>query len=204
MNPEITMEQQAQLNTWASQRDAILLEISGLENIKGVLLKTNREIAESNKDIADRENVIRGRIEELKINELELPKLLRKEILPLEKEKTLLESKVTSLQKEASLLEEQKMSLRKDIVASLEIFDSLHEKSGTLEKVIGCAVKVSEQNEKDIKKLVDGIISGMEELVSKNNEAILTTNNVIEQLPKVFLEVQRKSLIRNVINPKKI
>jgi chromosome segregation ATPase len=194
MEPEITPEQNSKLETWVAKRDEILSEISSLRTIKEKLEKENKNLADSNTDIETRMNEIRGRIEELKLKESELPTLLRKDIAPLQVTKSNLETDITSLSKIVKLLKEQKESLEKDVAFELETFNSLHGKASILEKFIGHVTEISAKNDRSISKLVEEIKEGMEELVKKKNEANHQTDTVVKELPKVFLEVRRKSI----------
>jgi len=199
MNPEITMEQQAQLNTWASKRDAILLEISGLENIKGVLLKTNIEIAESNKDIEDRMKVIQGRIEELTIKEKELPAMISKEVASLISQRTTLESEITLLKDIVNILSKQKESLNKDIASEFIKFELVKGNALSLEKVVAHVIKVSEGNEEKINSIVKNLGKSLEEIIEVNKKNVFETNIVIDKLPRMLVEIQKKGLIKQKI-----
>ena len=203
METEITPEQKNMLSTWAKQRDSALLEISGLRTEKETLLKHNREISNSSSEIQTRMNVNLGRIEELNIKESELPKLLRKDIAELQNTKTSLQTETSNLLKEIESLSSNKTSLKEDINFSLATLDSLYGKAGKLEEVIGHVTQISTQNESIVQASMKVAKEGLEELVNKNKKVVESTDFILEELPKVFLEIQRKSLIREIVNRKK-
>ena len=203
METEITPEQKNMLNTWVEQRDSALLEISSLKTEKETLLKNNREISNSSSEIQTRMNVNLGRIEELKIKESELPKLIRKDISELQNIKTNLQTETSNLLKENESLSSKKTSLKEDIDFSLATLDSLYGKAGKLEKVIGHVTQISTKNESMVQTSMKAVKEGLEELVKKNKEVVKSTDLILEELPKVFLEIQRKSLVRQIIKHKK-
>jgi len=203
MLPEITPEQNNQLQAWAVQRDKILQEISSLQNEKYNLSKENSQLADSNTDIQNRMIMVSGRIEELNKKEEELPQLLRKDIASLNVTKSTLQTEVESLSKIIDTLTLQKESLKNDISFLMATFDLAHERVGLLDKVIGHVTTVSSENKKNITDLVKSVMESMQVLVEKNNEAITKTNDTINEIPKVFLEVRKKSLVKPVIDNKK-
>jgi len=203
MEREITPEQNEQLNTWAGKRDEILLEISVLKTYNEELDKKNIELSESNTDIQTRVNELRGELKELKIKESELPKLITKEMVPLEARKTKLETEMDSLTKSIISLKELKESLEKDVKKELETLDSLHQKSGKLEKVIGHVTKISSDNEAKVFALLKKVQDGLEEIENKNKQVVSSADSILVELPKVFLEIKKQSLERNIIKKKK-
>lgn len=204
MENEITPEQKEQLKSWAGQRDSVLSEISNLRTIKEKLEKENRELSDSNSEIDIRVNQSVGRIEELSKKERELESLLSKDIASLSSEKNVLESEITNLKKIVEVLEPQKKSLETSISFLTETFNSLHERVGVLDKVVGHVTTVSDKNVSVISDLVSSVKASLQEIIDINLSNVEKTNVVIKELPVVFLEVKRKSLIREVINePKK-
>lgn len=197
---EITTEQKMQLATWAEQRDSILLEISNLRTEKEKLESINKELAESNSDIEIRMNEIVGRIDELLKKEIDLIPLRLKEVSDLESRKTCLESEITSLDNLIKRLQPQKDNLEVSIAFLTDTFKSINDRVGLLDKVIGHVTQISDKNIIVIENFVSSLKKEIQVLIDLNKVNVDKTNFVISELPKVFLEVQRKSLIREKIN----
>lgn len=203
MNPEITKEQQEQLSSWASQRDLLLSEISSLRDTERKLHQRNEELSSSSSEIINKMNQAKGRIEELKIKEAELPELTRKDVSTLKVIKSGLETEILFFKENIKELKDKKDLLEKSISFLTDTFNSLHERVGVLDKVVGHVTEISSKNDKSIQNLVVEIKKGLTEVVEKNKQSVKEMSTVTAELPKVFLEVQRKSLERQVINNKK-
>lgn len=197
MNQDFTKEQKEQLKTWSEQRDELLLEISNLRTEGEKLQTVNKELANSNTDIETRMNVIQGRIEELKIKESELPGVISKEIAFLESKKTTLESEITSLGKAIETLVPQKASLENDIQLALATFEAIKGEALMLDKVVDRVTQVSKENSDKIDLLVSNLATSLEEIVTVNKKNVLETNVVIEKLPTMLMELQKRGLIKN-------
>ncbi len=204
MNPEILPEQKQQLATWASNRDALLLEISNLQSVRGGLEKVNKDLSDSNTDIVARMNEITGRIDELKKVEAELPTKISKEVADLQSQKTCMETEIVNLQKIVDVLVPQKNELESSIAFLTETFSSLNGRVSLLDKVIGHVTTISDKNAGIVESLVATVKNGLQEVVDVSSSLVKESNLVANELPKVFLEVKRQSLERQVINHKKI
>jgi len=199
MDQEITPEQKDQLNTWAGQRDAILLEISNLELEQEKIKTENINLTSSSTDIHDRMKVIQGRIDELEKQEAKLPLLISKEVANLESKKTLLESEVTNLGKIITILVDQKASLEEDVSFALSAFDTVKDEALLLHKIVGHVTEVSGENIKKIDDLVTGVSDSLEEIIEVNRKNVFETNVVIDKVPKMIMEAQKHGLIKNKI-----
>lgn len=204
MNPEITIEQKEQLNTWAGQRDAMLLEISGLRTEQEKLIITNNELSNSSSDISTRLTKTLGRIEELEKKEKELPLLISREIADLKTEKSNLQVENTSLGRINSVLYNEKLGLEASISFLTETFNTMNDRVGLLEKVVGHVTEVSDKNITTINDLISTVKTGMQELIDTNQSVVEKTNTVIGEIPKIVLESKRVSLERSVIKKQKI
>jgi len=199
MDQEITPEQKDQLNTWAGQRDAILLEISNLELEQEKIKTENINLTSSSTDIHDRMKVIQGRIDELEKQEAKLPLLISKEVANLESKKTLLESEVTNLGKIITILVDQKASLEEDVSFALSAFDTVKDEALLLHKIVGHVTEVSGENIKKIDDLVIGLSKSLEEIIEVNRKNVFETNIVIDKVPAMIMEAQKHGLIKNKI-----
>jgi len=193
---EFTKEQQTQLKTWAEQRDELLLEIQNLRTEKEKLEITNKDWAVSSTDIESRMLVIQGRIDELKIKESELPEVISKEVAFLESKKSTLESEITILGKLIDVLTPQKASLESDIEKALATFEVVKGETLLLDKVVGQVTQVSKSNTDKINLLVSDLAASLEEIIAVNRKNVFETNVVLEKLPAMLMELQKRGLIK--------
>jgi len=196
---EMTSEQAEKLETWAGQRDALLLEISNLRKTEEGLQKTNKELAAGNTDIQTRMDVIKGRIEELKIKEAELPPLMLKEVAFLESKKLTLESEIMTLGKLLEVLTTQKVSLESDVSSALATFDVVKGEALLLDKIVNHVTTVSKGNSDKIELLVSNLAKSLEEIIEVNKKNVLETNIVVDKVPAMLIELQKNKLIRTKI-----
>jgi len=196
---ELTTEQRDNLKTWAEQRDSLLSEISILRVSSETLQNTNKELAESNTDMEDRMNVIRGRIVELKIKEGELPEVILKEVAFLQSKKSTLEAEIPVLIKLIEILKSQKTSLETDVSSALSNFDVLKGETLLLDKVVDRVTQVSKGNTDKINLLVKNLAVSLEEIIEVNRKNVFETNIVIDKVPKMIMECQKKGLINKKI-----
>jgi len=198
-NTELTTEQKDQLKTWAEQRDAFLHAIQVLRVEEEKLQSINKDLANSNSDIENRMNVISGRIEELKIKESELPEVISKEVAFLESKKTTLESEIMNLGKILVILENQKEGLDSDVKNALATFEVIKGETLLLDKVVDRVTQVSKKNSDEIDLLVKNLAVSLEEIINVNKKNVFETNIVIDKVPKMIMECQKKGLINKKI-----
>lgn len=199
MQPEITPEQNSQLSAWATQRDAILLEISGLKTNRDQLLEQNKTIASAYQETETQMNIVKGRIIELEEKETERANLVSKVISSLESEKSILETRIIDLSKVIDALTTQKESLVEDIQSSLLVLDSVKEGTSSLASVVEHVIKVSGDNKLVIEGLMESMKKSSQEVVDLNNKNVKATNFVIEKVPAMLVELQKRNLIRKLI-----
>jgi DNA repair exonuclease SbcCD ATPase subunit len=197
---EITPEQKAQIETWAGQRDAILLEISNLRTEREKLETMNRNLATSCGMIEEKFNRLIGRLTELDKVEKDYNDITSNELHNTLIVKARLESEVTSLEKVIKALSPQKESLQKDITALTDIYNTMNNRAGVLEKVVAHVTTTSEKNVAVFDELVSKVSKSMQELIAVNKKAVSETDMVVKELPKVFFDVQRASLQKHKIN----
>lgn len=199
MFPEITPEQKEQLSTWADQRDALLFEISGLRTEKEKLEAKNIDLASSYTKINDEMNQVTGRIAELEKKEKELADLKSKEVTSLESEKSRLNSEIINFKNIISILVEQKKSIEHDVVVLTEVFNKVNDRVSDLDKIVDHVTRVSSDNKHEIDELTINLKKTINELIDVNTKNVFETNVVIDKLPKMLVEAQRKGLIRHKI-----
>jgi predicted nucleic acid-binding Zn-ribbon protein len=199
MNEELTTEQKENLKTWSEQRDSILSDISVLKTENEKLQKINNDLSNSNTEIETRMNEIRGRIEELKIKESEIPLVILKEVAHLQSKKTTLESEIDSLTKIVGILLSQKTSLENDVSLALSTFNTVKDETLLLDKVVDRVTTVSQNNSNRIDSLVNNLESSLKEIIEVNKKNVFETNIVIDKVPKMIMELQKHGLIKNKI-----
>jgi len=199
MDPEMTSEQKENLKTWAEQRDSILSAVSVLISEREKLQRINNELTASNTDIETRMNEIRGRIEELKIKESELPLAISKEVAFLQSKKDTLSAEINSLSKIVEILTSQKTSLEADVSFALNAFDVVKGETFLLDKIVDRVATVSQDNTNKIDSLVANLATSLEEIIEVNRKNVFETNVVIEKLPAMIMEAQKHGLIKNKI-----
>lgn len=200
---EITPEQQAQLDTWAGKRDALISEVAGLESRKEKLGSEIKDMATSYADIEERRTQYIGRIEELIQKEKDLYSLTPKELVELRIEKSTLQSEITLLKSSVNELNLLKFEAKNDVAFASDVLKSMTERANALESVVGNTMEVNKANVSIIENMVESVKNGLQSIINSNNENVEKTNVVINDLPKVFLEVKRQSLERNTIKKQK-
>jgi len=192
MPPEISPEQNAQLASWAAQRDAALLEISVLRTERDALGVANKNLAASNTDIEMRANVIEGRILELTKKETEFKNVVSAENAALSSEKTGLQSDTANLRGEIVVLQTQKNVL-KDMLATLtDVYDRVFGRAEVLDKVVDHVTTVNKNNIREIEMLLGTLKSSVQGVIDVNADNVGKANFVISELPRVFFDLHRK------------
>lgn len=200
MNPEITPEQNKQLETWAAKRDSILADIAVAEDNKSKLLSTNKELAQSNTSIAEEIQQSKGRLQVLKEQEAERATLVSKEVADLEVKKTGLESTVTSLQGDVKELEDKKSSLLRDVANITGFHDHVYEKVNNLEGIISKTIGISDENAKKIVGILNAAGTELQKVIEVGEKNVEKTNKVILELPKIVVDLHRSVIEKRQFN----
>jgi FtsZ-binding cell division protein ZapB len=200
MNPEITPEQQKQLDSWAAKRDSILAEIAVAEDTKSKLLSTNTNLTQSNTEIADKIQQGIGRIEEIEKKEEERKHLVSSELAELETKKTRLETTVTSLQGDVKELEDKKSSLLRDVANITGFHDHVFEKVNNLEGIVSKTIAISSENAKEIVSILQSAGAELKKVIDVGEANVEKTNKVIIELPKIVVDLHRDIMERRKIN----
>lgn len=193
---ELTPEQKKQLSSWVSQRDALLQEISILRTENEKLTLENKNLAQSYTRTIEDINRSLGRIEELNKKEKEFDTLVGVENAELTSRKDKLETKIAELEKQVLLLEENKKLQLQITQTAINYADSISSKANTLDKVVGHVVAVSSNNVRELDALLASMRDSVQKVLDLNEENVKKANYVIEELPRLFFDLQRKSLIR--------
>jgi len=200
LNEAILSSQEAsQIKNWTIQRDALNTEIVNLRTEKEKLEKANRALSISNTNIDEKIRHSLGRMEEISKKEEEFVQFTTKDSVARLAVKSNLENEILNYQKQIDILQPKKDFLMKDIAFLSDAHEKLFTKVGVLDKVVDHVTKVSSQNSYEIDSLVSKLKSSLKELTDINQDNVTKTNQVLEKLPKMLLELQRTHLIRNKI-----
>ena len=199
MEPTITPEQEEQLKTWASERDAVLSEIAIARDERDKLTKANQEIAISYSEMVQKIQQSIGRMEELDLKEKEWEVIMSNGVADIRVEKTKLETELTDLKTQVAIYEEKKTTLVRDIELLLVLYDQHYGHAQNLEKVVERVVRISQENMDKLNIFVKSLEPEVQKvftLIAKNVEQ---TNYVINELPQLYFDLKRKSLTREKI-----
>ena len=86
--------------------------------------------------------------------------------------------------------------MERDISVFMSIFDSMKDRAGALDKIVDHVVKVSHQNEDEINILVSNLKNSLKDIVDTNQKNVTATNQVLDKLPKMLMELQKADLIK--------
>jgi len=192
-------EQEKQLKTWASERDLILSELSNLKNEKELLVKKNKELSDSNTEIQTTINQSIGRMVELDKEEKLYMEIVDVKIPQLESQKSILETEITGFQKEISYLEFQKGGLVKDIEFLIKTQSEVFDRTGILEKVVDHVTKVNSSNLKELEDASLQMIAKAKDILELSDSQYKAHTEVLREIPRLFVELQKKTLIRQKI-----
>ena len=199
MEPTITPEQEAQLKTWASERDAVLSEISTLTDQRDKLIKYNQEASASYTEIITKIQQSIGRMEELDLKEKDWETIMSNEVADFRVERTKLEVQLIDLKKEVAIYESKKETLVKDIELLLVMYDQHYGHAQNLDKVIDRVVRISQENMDKLNIFVKGLEPEVQKLFDLVETNVGKTNYVINELPQIYFDLKRKSLTREKI-----
>ena len=192
-------EQDKQLKTWAEQRDSILLEISSLKTEREGLEKRNKDLSDSNTEIQGTIVKSIGRMEELDKQEDLYTQIVSDEIPKLESEKTKLETLIAAFQKEVDTLKSEKNTLIKDIEFLRTTHNEVFDRTGILREIVENVTKISSTNIQVMDSTISALKLKVEEILQASTDGIDANNRILNEIPRLFVELQRKSLIREKI-----
>jgi len=196
---EISPEQTQQLKSWAEQRDEILNEISASRTTNELLKKNNASLAESISEIEQRIISSTAKMTEVDAQEKGYAEIVSKEISDLLPIKSQLQSQISGLEKEVELLATKKDILIESINTLTLAHDKVFNRASVLDKVVEHVTRVNAKNIDDINILISNLNVSIQEMIDKNNSNVAETNNIVGKLPKLFLDLQRKTLIKEEI-----
>jgi chromosome segregation ATPase len=194
-----TPEQVTQLSTWASERDTILSEISILKDEKEKIIKQRNEAAESATEIENKVQQFIGRMAELDKQEKQYEEIVSVEIPKLETHKTRLETQITALASLLDGLEITKSKLQTDIEFLTKVQSEIFNRTEILEKVVEHVTNVSSANIKELNNAVIEITTKVKDILALSDSELKAHTEILNEIPRLFVELQKKILIRQKI-----
>lgn len=200
---QITPAQKNQLASWASQRDALLGEVSALETKKQNLTKDCEALATSKTEITADINRGLGRLEEIEKREKERAALVSKDVADLEVQKTHLQSEIPGLKETIIALMSKKSTLESTIASLTDVHDRVFTRTAALEAIVDHVSRVSSENVTMIQNCLLAVEKSTGEIVEINRKNVAETMIVIEKLPRAILEYRRPTpMVRTILSKK--
>jgi len=196
---ELSLEQKKQLDSWASQRDAILVDISNKRTEKEALIKTNKDLASSNTEIANKIEQSIGRLLELEKKEEERAKLTTSEIALLISQKSKLEGDVSLLNHNVAILLDSKEALFDDIERIRKIHEAVFSRTSEIERIVGETITINSTNAREIVSILAQAGAELKKVIDIGSENVVLTQRLVAEIPKVVVDLHR-----DVIERKKI
>ncbi len=200
MDQPLTPEQNKQLDSWASQRDSLLLDIANKRSEIELLTATNNNLASSNTEISEKVQQSIGRLEELDKKDKERATLISQEIVDLISEKSVLQTEISGLKTEILTHEDKKQSILRDILSLSLLHDKVFEKVNGLESMIGGIVTVSSENATRTNNILIDAATALQKMIDINDQNVAKTNAVIYELPKMIMDLQIDIIERKTLN----
>ncbi len=200
---QITPEQKKQLSAWSSQRDAMLLDLSKLKDEKEKLALINRNLADSNTEISEKIQRSIGKLSYIEGLDTEREKLVKKEVVEFIEQKSILQTEVSQIKVTISELSATKQGLIEDISMLMKVHSTVFKNTTELEKVITDIVSKCSGNAREVSDILKAVEDKFKDILKLSSLNIESHTQVLNEIPKLFVELRRKSLERDIINKKK-
>lgn len=197
---EFTPAQTAQIKSWVDQRDSILKEIAIASDQLNQLTFLNKNLSDSNTEIADKIQQSIGRLNELKKKEDEMADVISIGFSNLRDNKNVLEVVNDSLKEENKILEEKKDNLIKDITFLQSVHDTVFEKVNGLRSFVDGIVKISSENANKVNTMFISASETFQKVIDRGEVNVQKTNMLISDIPKMIVEIHRDIIERKKIN----
>ncbi len=199
MEPTLLPEQKKQLASWVDQRDSILADIAILKPQKEKLSDEVKNLAASRTEISDKIQQAIGRLQVIDKQEEIRAGLVTKENSELISQKSVLQAEVASLSSEITVLSDTKIKLKDDIDSFLKINNIIFTNISNLEKVAIEVIDKCYNNAKNVSEIIQPLVDKCKEIISLSTVNIEAHREVLNEIPRLFVELKKKSLERPVI-----
>lgn len=201
---ELSPEKKKQLDSWASQRDAILVDISNKKTENEKLTIANRELANSNTDISNTIQQSIGRLTELDAREKDRTKFISIENADLIVQKSMLQTEIPSLKSEIVSLTDKKNHLIDDISNLTKVHETIFSRASEIERIISETVKINSSNSSYIKNMLVEAAIELKNVIDIGRENVAVTNKAISEIPKMIVDIHKDIIERKKISRHKI
>ena len=181
------------------EKDNLETEIASLKDQKYKLAKQLLEMAETHTEISDNIIASKARLEELAKKEKEFVEMITIDSAFKVGQKSRLEVEVSSLKKEIEVLTPRKNKIKEDIDFLINVQEKVFNRASIMEKVVDNVTRVNSLNMGELESSVNLLKSKIEEILKLSNEDLQAHKNVLDEIPRLFVELRRKSLIREKI-----
>ena len=190
------MNEEANLKSWAEQRDAILLDIANKRIEQKNITDVVNGLSASASDIQKRIIESNVRLEELNKKEKEMAQKLSSEVADLQVRKTTIENMIPGLMSEVRNLTERRTELTDTIETLMKLHDRVFFRTTQLDVVVDHVVKINQKNDADVNIMLSNLKKAIQEIVDISERTIHNANLVSDKLPQTFFDLQRQHLTR--------
>jgi len=138
-------------------------------------------------------------MEELDKTEKLYMEIVDSKLPELEIKKTKLEIAISELSKDIESLSKKKDSLIKDIMFLITTHEDVYKKTGALEKIVDHVTKVNSENIKQLDTAVTAMTEKVSNILKLSDEQYKAHTEVLTEIPRLFVELRKKSLVREKI-----
>lgn len=204
MDNTLTPEQKKHLDSWATQRDAILGEIAVKKTEQEGLTKINKELAASNTEISNKIQQSIGRLEELDRQEVNRATFVLKDVAELDNRKSVLQAEVTNLVSDIVDLTEAKNELKDEIVSATKVHETVFSRASDIERIITETVTINSSNAHEIKTILVEAGAELKKVIDIGKESVVVANRAIAEIPKIIVDLHRDVVERRRLNKHKV
>ena len=199
--PPFTPEQTKQLESWASERDAILNDISAKRTEYDDISKKTSALTETHTDLENRINQAIGRLFEIERLERSRAELTSVELASLREEKAILQTELTGLKNEIAALIPQKNLLVETIANYSDVYERVLNRTSVLDEIVERTVNINNENVAQVNTLVGNLTTSVQSLIDINEENVKKGNYILAEMPKMFFALMKQAPVKKLMMP---
>lgn len=178
-------------------------EVASLRDEKHKLQKNVSELAESKTLIINKINYFNGQSEELKKKEEEIKQTLSTDISVLQIKKTELEGTISSVKKEIESIYKEKGVVEESIKIFKDYKANIKDGNNLVDHIVEHVSRINSQNVKEVDDFMIELKDKVAKIIFLSSSNIEKHNLILDEIPRLFVELQRKSLNREILNAHK-
>jgi len=194
----LTAQQKESLKTWSDQRDALLREVSLLQNQKDTLQKESIVLGQSNNELQLSIAENKGRLIEIKEVEDRYRNSLSNDIAKFIAEKSKIEEEIVTKKEQLKLVESKKDEVISSINVLLKTHDQFFDRLSSLETIAEDIQKVSKVNINELKSFANDLKKSFEDVIAVNTSNVAQTKIILDKLPRYIFELQKPIPVRRI------